>query len=109
MSSKTDDAGLIAASCRHDIVLRVFNVVGTGERQQYAHLLLRNIMEDNSCPDKVFILYDISCSFSKYLETRMPPEAYGRLTFGVSIVHAYAHAYSCQVLYSPRTITCISL
>jgi len=35
----------------------------------------------------------------------MKAEDFARLEFGVSIFHAYAHEFSCQVLYSPRTMS----
>jgi Kyakuja-Dileera-Zisupton transposase len=95
----------MAAVCRHDNVLRLYSIKGTGERQQYAKLLLESIRNDDECPDELFILYDIGCNFSKYLKTRLSADSFSKLKFGVSIFHAYAHDFACQVLYSPRGIS----
>lgn len=105
MTNKCIDAGLIATTCRHGIALRLYNIQGTGERQQYAFELLKDVMSDPDCPRKLYIIYDIGCSFEKYLQKRMKESDFSRLTFAVSIFHAYAHEYSCQVIYSPRTIS----
>jgi hypothetical protein len=104
VTSKCVDAGLIAATCRHGIALRLYNIQGTGERQQYALELLKDIMLDSDCPSKLYILYDIGCSFESYVRSRMAPSDFERLTFAISIFHAYAHKYPCQVLFSPRVI-----
>ena len=87
--------------CPCGVVLRFYNIPGTGERLAYGHRLIDEVLQDPSCPDSVFVLYDIGCVFKKYLRARMGTE-YDRLTFGIGIFHVYAHEYACQVKYSPR-------
>lgn len=68
VSEKFADNGVVAGCCRHDIVLRLHNISGTGERLLYAFRLLQSILDDPDCPQRVVIFYDINCKFSKYLE-----------------------------------------
>jgi len=53
VSQKHSDSGLILICCRHDIPLRLFNVRGTGERLEYAQLLLTSVLSDPDCPKKL--------------------------------------------------------
>jgi Kyakuja-Dileera-Zisupton transposase len=46
-------SGVVAATCRHDIPLRLFDIMGTGERLSYAHSLLEDIMQSADCPEKL--------------------------------------------------------
>jgi len=62
------DSGLISACCKHDIILRLHNIPGTGERLEYAYNLLKSILADPTCPQTLVLLYDISCKFSKYVK-----------------------------------------
>jgi hypothetical protein len=57
---------VIAAACRHDIPLRLFNVRGTGERHAYAHLLLETIMKDAGCPKKLVMIFNALLNCSLY-------------------------------------------
>ena len=65
------DTGVVAACCRHDVVLRLHNMRKSGERLDYAYRLLNSILADPSCQDstmRVIVLYDIGCKFKKYLK-----------------------------------------
>jgi hypothetical protein len=99
---KFEDNGMVAAVCTCGVPLRFYNVSGTGERLAYAHRLIDEILADPSCPDSVFILYDVNCVFSKYLRTRMDGRDFQKLQFGIGIFHVYAHHYPCQIQFSPR-------
>ena len=68
VSEKFADNRVVAGCCRHDIVLRLHNISGTGERLLYAFRLLQSILDDPDCPQVVVIFYDINCKFSKYLK-----------------------------------------
>src|SRR6266496_285391 len=49
-------------------------------------------------------MYDIACKFDQYLQARMDVSAHERLTFAVSIFHAFGHGFGCQTLFSPRRV-----
>jgi hypothetical protein len=68
VSERFADNGVVAGCCRHDIVLRLHNISGTGERLLYAFRLLQSILDDPACPQIVVIFYDINCKFSKYVK-----------------------------------------
>jgi len=84
--------------------LKLWNIEKTGERLAYGHQLIEEILADPSCPEKIYVLYDVGCVFTKYLRARMSKEKFDRLTFGIGIFHVYAHEYGCQVKYSPRSL-----
>lgn len=54
-------------------------------------------------------MYDIACTFDKYLKARIDQDVYKRMTFSVSIFHMYGHEYKCRNLYSPRKTSGIGL
>ena len=53
--SRNQDGGVFLAACaRHGIPLGAYNIPGyMGERQFMPQLLLKTIMDDPSCPDKL--------------------------------------------------------
>ncbi|KAF8180298.1 hypothetical protein K438DRAFT_1603033 [Mycena galopus ATCC 62051] len=87
-----DDTGIMALLCRHDRVLWMVNMRTAGEKQYY--VLPPNI--------RVGVLYDIACQLhlsctkfgflGRYLH---------RILFGVSVFHAFAHRWACQLIYHP--------
>lgn len=62
------DTGLMALLCRHDHVLFVANLTSPGERQHYALILLRKLLEALPADWMVGVLYDISCQPSRSIE-----------------------------------------
>ena len=65
---KIANAGIVAALCRHDIPLRMFDIPQTGERLRYALRILQDLMKDPNCPKGLVLMYDISCKFHKYIK-----------------------------------------
>lgn len=63
-----DDAGLMAAVCRHDIPLFVCNIDTPGEQQKYAVALIKHVM--SLIPDEatVSVLYDVGCVLDRSRE-----------------------------------------
>jgi len=53
VAAKFSDTGIIVATCRHDIPLRLFNIRGTGERLSYPHTILVDIMKDPDCAEEL--------------------------------------------------------
>lgn len=62
------DTGLMAILCRHDRVLYVANMTTPGERQHFALVLLRKVLEGLPQDWMVGVLYDIACQLSRSIE-----------------------------------------
>jgi len=98
-----DDTGLMGSCCRHDSVIYLANIHGTGENRALPLTILKRILSDIEPDRPVGVLYDIGCSLDKYIKLRhIFPEAANRLNFGTSIFHAYVHEWPCQLRYNPR-------
>jgi hypothetical protein len=97
------DTGLVALLCRHDRPLWTINMTSAGEKQYYAVALLQQLFEHIPTHMTVGVLYDIGCQLHRscekwgFLEGVLP-----RITFGISVFHAYGHQWPCQVVYHPR-------
>ncbi|GAA5977949.1 hypothetical protein JCM11641_004341 [Rhodosporidiobolus odoratus] len=99
------DTGLVGCVCRHDFLLKLVNLVKTGEKQYFAVSLLRWLTEIVDDKASIGVLYDIACNLSRHVVVRdLLPLARTRLGFATSVFHAYAHVLSCQVRYNPRYI-----
>lgn len=97
------DTGLMALLCRHDRVLFVANMQSAGEKQHYALSLLQELF--NHIPDEmtVGLLYDIACQLERSCKKwGFLKEYQDRLSFAISVFHAYGHQWPCQVVYHPR-------
>jgi hypothetical protein len=97
-----DDTGLMAILCRHDRVLWLVNMRTPGEKQYYALALLEMLFQHLPLNIRVGVLYDIACQLhrscakfgflGRYLH---------RILFAVSVFHAFAHRWACQLIYHP--------
>lgn len=96
------DTGIMSLICRHDRLLFAVNMTHRGERQHYALALLFRLCQQIPLIMTIGLLYDIACqlkrSFLKYGYLR---QFFSRMTFAVSVFHAYGHQWSCQVIYHP--------
>ncbi|KAI0245088.1 hypothetical protein BJV78DRAFT_1141541 [Lactifluus subvellereus] len=78
-------------------------MTSAGEKQYYAVALLRRLFEHIPSHMTVGVLYDIGCQLHRsckkwgFLEEFLP-----RITFGISVFHAYGHQWPCQIIYHPR-------
>ena len=98
-----DDTGLMALLCRHDRVLWLANMKSAGEKQFYAIALLQRLFEEIPKYMRVGVLYDISCQLHRScVKWGFLKEYLDRMTFGVSVLHAYGHEWPCQLIYHPR-------
>lgn len=98
-----DSTALMGMLCRHDRVLWLVNMTSPGEQQHYAFVLIDTLFQNLPENYKIGVLYDVACSthrscikwgfLSKYLH---------RLTFAISVFHAYGHGWPCQCIYHPR-------
>lgn len=93
---------LMGMLCRHDRVLWLVNMTSPGEWQHYAFTLIDTLFHHLPEDYKIGVLYDVACSthrscikwgfLNKYLH---------RLTFAISVFHAYGHGWPCQCIYHP--------
>lgn len=97
------DTGLMAMLCRRDQVLWLVNMTSAGEKQHYVLALLKRLF-DNLLPTwSVGLLYDIGCQLHRsFVKWGFLPEYSNRLSFAISIFHAYGHQWPCQLVYHPR-------
>ncbi|KAH9810783.1 hypothetical protein DFH28DRAFT_932317 [Melampsora americana] len=114
----SEETGLIGLACRHDHMIKMVNVIRSGEKAYFVHALLgelfASVMEAKSETNKagVGLLYDIGCTLEKgviknnlFINERSDE----RLKFGTSAFHAYVHQWSCQLQYNPRLNACWGL
>lgn len=94
---------LMGLLCRHDRVLWVVNMVSAGEKQHYALSLLETFFQHIPTTTTVGILYDIGCQLHRScIKWDFLGRYLDRITFGISVFHAYGHQWPCQVIYHPR-------
>ncbi|KAH6894782.1 hypothetical protein BKA70DRAFT_1439256 [Coprinopsis sp. MPI-PUGE-AT-0042] len=97
------DTGLMALQCRHDTVLWMVNMTTPGERQFYAIALLLKLFSHLPESAHVGLLYDISCQLEQSCQKwELLGDLVNRMTFAVSVFHAYGHRWPCQLIYHPR-------
>ncbi|KAJ3728198.1 hypothetical protein DFJ43DRAFT_1001246 [Lentinula guzmanii] len=98
----------MALLCHHDQVLWLADMTTPGERQHYVFTLISKLFEELPSHYTVGILYDIACAVERscvnwgFLDEYLP-----RITFAISIFHAFGHGWACQCVYHLRK--CIGL
>ncbi|KAJ3990782.1 hypothetical protein F5050DRAFT_1523056, partial [Lentinula boryana] len=98
-----DSTALMAMLCCHDRVLWLVNMTSPGEHQHYALALIDQLFKNLPSGFTVGLLYDISCSIYRSCVKWGFLDAYlSRLTFAISVFHAYGHGWACQCVYHPR-------
>ncbi|KAI0694788.1 hypothetical protein C8Q76DRAFT_634071 [Earliella scabrosa] len=102
--TKFDDTGLMALVCRHDIVLFLANVDTPGEQQKYGIALIEHLASLLPPTATLAVFYDIGCVLDRslHLYDILPHSLVERLVFATSVMHAYGHQWSCQLVYNPR-------
>jgi hypothetical protein len=97
------DTGLMVLVCRHDIVLFIANMTSAGERQYYVFALLNKLFSHLPPTVTIGLLYDIACTTERSCRKwGMLEEYLHRITFAISVFHAYGHQWPCQIVYHPR-------
>lgn len=97
------DTGVMALLCRHDRVLWTVNMTSAGEKQHYVLALIQRLFEHLPRDATVGILYDIGCQLHRSCEKWGFLREYSpRLSFAISVFHAFGHQWPCQVVYHPR-------
>ncbi|KAG6805647.1 hypothetical protein H0H92_014612, partial [Tricholoma furcatifolium] len=93
----------MALLCRHDVVLFIANMRSMGEKQHYVVVLVETLFQHLPLSFTIGLLYDIGCQLERscvkwgFLDRYMD-----RLTFGISVFHAFGHQWPCQLIYHPR-------
>ncbi|KIJ37885.1 hypothetical protein M422DRAFT_50220 [Sphaerobolus stellatus SS14] len=99
------DTGLVMMVCRHDRILWTANMTTPGEWQYYAFALLDQLFAHLPDDWHVGLLYDIACQVERSMVKHgILAHFYDRLSFAVSVFHAYGHQWPCQLLYHPRKV-----
>lgn len=97
------DTGIMAMLCRHDRVLFLVNMTSAGEKQHYVLALIKELFDHLPKELTVGILYDIGCFIHRsFLKHALLPDLLPRITFALSVLHAYGHQWPCQLIYHPR-------
>ncbi|EJD33230.1 hypothetical protein AURDEDRAFT_77138 [Auricularia subglabra TFB-10046 SS5] len=101
---KHDDKGKAAIVCRHDNPIFWCNIDTPGEQQKYSFGLLIWLLMHLPSNATVLNLYDIGCVTDKTVRLYeiLTPSMEKRVLFATSAMHAYAHQWQCQLVYSPR-------
>lgn len=74
-----------------------------GERQYYALALVNRLFAHLPATMTVGILYDIGCQLHRScVKWDFLKDVRHRITFAISVFHAYGHQWACQVIYHPR-------
>lgn len=98
------DTGVMALLCRHDRVLWMVNMTSAGEKQHYSLALIQKLFENIPSDMTVGWLYDIGCQIHRSCVkwNFLDDDYLNRITFGISVFHAYGHQWPCQLIYHPR-------
>lgn len=88
------ETGLEISGCRHGLAQHAINMM-YGEVYGYAHYLQVNYY----IPKQVqFFWYDVVCKYWPWLKKNDPGTAQ-KMNPALSVMHAKAHTWSCQVWY----------
>ncbi|KAI6022550.1 hypothetical protein EDC04DRAFT_2575210 [Pisolithus marmoratus] len=97
------DTGVMALLCRHDRVIHLANMTSAGEKQHYALALIKSLFGHLPSNFHIGLLYDIGCQLEQscrkwgFLKSFLP-----RISFAISVFHAFGHQWACQLIYHPR-------
>ncbi|KAH7902838.1 hypothetical protein BJ138DRAFT_1121031 [Hygrophoropsis aurantiaca] len=98
------DTGLMAMLCCHDRVLWLVNMTSAGEKQHYALTLINTLFNHIPADMTVGLLYNIGCQLERSCRkwNFLPDAILSRMSFAISVFHAYGHQWPCQIIYHPR-------
>lgn len=109
-SSKLDETGLVVAGCRHAIAQKAVNMFA-GELYGYSHYLHINFMMDNNVK---YIFQDVMCKYWPWArKVGITSSLWGQATVkmlpALSVFHAKAHSWHCQVCFVGSSVLILSL
>ncbi|KAG6807735.1 hypothetical protein H0H92_006576 [Tricholoma furcatifolium] len=98
-----DETALMAILCRHDVVLFIASMRSAGEKQHYAIALVETLFQHLPLDFNIGLLYDIGCQLERScIKWTFLDRYIHRITFGISVFHAFGHQWACQIIYHPR-------
>ncbi|KZV88475.1 hypothetical protein EXIGLDRAFT_696648 [Exidia glandulosa HHB12029] len=99
-----DDKGLMALICRHDIPMFVCNIDTPGEPQKYFFAMIIWFWLLLPSWSTIAGFYDVGCISARVaaLYDILPAELMDLLIFVTPALHAYAHQWACQIVFSNR-------
>ncbi|KAG6809758.1 hypothetical protein H0H92_014854 [Tricholoma furcatifolium] len=98
-----DETALMAILCRHDVVLFIASMRSAGEKQHYAIALVETLFQHLPHDFHIGLLYDIGCQLERScIKWNFLDRFIDRITFGISVFHAFGHQWACQIIYHPR-------
>ncbi|KAJ7573032.1 hypothetical protein C8J56DRAFT_805348 [Mycena floridula] len=99
-----NDHGVMSLVCRHDVPLLLANIDTAGEGQQYPVALITRLASMLPPQATIVVLYDLACVLDRSCELYelFPSDLNDRLQFATTAMHAYAHQWSCQLVFNPR-------
>ncbi|KAJ3748458.1 hypothetical protein DFH05DRAFT_1520046 [Lentinula detonsa] len=98
-----NSTALMGLLCRHDHVLWLVNMTSPGERQHYTFSLIDTLFKHLPPMWTVGLLYDVACTLKRSsLKWGFLDQYIDRITFAISVFHAYGHGWACQCVYHPR-------
>ncbi|KAG6905254.1 hypothetical protein DXG01_003939 [Tephrocybe rancida] len=101
-----DDIALMVLLCCHDVVLFIVNMQSAGEKQHYVMVLVETLFQHLPLPYRIGLLYDIGCQTERScIKWNFLDRYVERISFGISVFHAFGHQWACQIIYHPRKRT----
>ncbi|KZV95745.1 hypothetical protein EXIGLDRAFT_594385, partial [Exidia glandulosa HHB12029] len=99
-----DDKGMMALICRHDIPLLACNIDTPGEQQKYIFAMIIWLSLHLPTNATICQFYDVGCVSDRIvaLYDILPDDLANRIMFVTPAMHAYAHQWACQIVFSPR-------
>ncbi|KAH7915761.1 hypothetical protein BJ138DRAFT_1132492 [Hygrophoropsis aurantiaca] len=79
-------------------------MTSAGEKQQYALTLVKTLFSHIPDTMSIGLLYDIGCQLERSCRKWgfFPDSILARISFAISVFHAYGHQWLCQIIYHPR-------
>ncbi|KIJ38152.1 hypothetical protein M422DRAFT_177045 [Sphaerobolus stellatus SS14] len=94
--------GGMAMVCHHNIPLFYCNIITKGEQQFYSIALIKKLALLLPGNATIGLLYDIGCILDQAISKHnLIPDITPRLTCATAVFHAYAHQFTCQIVYNP--------
>lgn len=89
-----DETGVMVATCRHGIAVRLLNIYDSGKRQSHGISLVRSISKELD-PKQINMCYDIACLFEQAIQAQV-----NNVTARIGQFHIYDHEGRCLTLFS---------
>ncbi|PSS29557.1 hypothetical protein PHLCEN_2v2956 [Hermanssonia centrifuga] len=95
--------GIFACACRHSFIVKVSEMVRSGELAKYPLAVIHHLLETSNEKNKA-IGYDIGCAFDATINSSPLVGPLARehgIKFAVNAFHGYAHNRLCQLTNHP--------